>query len=220
MKFTESDKERALDLYQQGLTREEILLATGIGPEILYKFRKERGIPARPRIEDEAIEQARALYAQGLPTEEITKTTGLSRVSLFRKFGVRNNLPRKFTDAHKQQAFDLYYDGADLDAIQAATGIGPNYLSRLRSEAGLPVRPKLPLPEIAKTNRAARWLWLVKILLDSPGLHDSHLAKLFRVSERAIERDLRDLKLSGVPIVRVDTGFKIGGDFRLPLRRG
>jgi len=74
----------------------------------------------------------------------------------------------------------------------------------------------MPIPTAAKTSRAVRFLWILKLLSEEP-LHFTELAILMQVSERQIQRDVATLKEAGAVIETTDRGYNLSGHWVLPL---
>jgi len=72
------------------------------------------------------------------------------------------------------------------------------------------------MPAIAKTSRAVRAVWLLRLLSEEV-LHSTELAVLFGVSERQVQRDILSLKQAGASIVTTERGYRLEGNWLLPL---
>lgn len=74
----------------------------------------------------------------------------------------------------------------------------------------------MPIPNIAKTSKTVRCLWILKLLSEGP-LHVSELAVLFQTSERQMQRNVRTLREAGAVIEATARGYVLHGQWSLAI---
>lgn len=173
-----------------------------------------------PAVKAEAV----ALYRAGVPSKQIYIKLGISHTTLSRWLKSEGIQPssRLLKDPDKRDAVvAAYREGKSVKQIVQIFGVHKTSVYSWLAETERRYRPKLtrPAPLVAKSNRAARCIWILKILSEAgEPIHDTELAVLTGAVERTIERDLKLLTNLGARLERSPRGVTLLGRYQIPLR--
>ena len=135
-----ADEEKLRELYDQGLSDRKVAETLEVKESLVYRWRKERGLPGNfPRTHNRIDEErARKLYDQGLTDNRIALAIGCSQVAVchWRK---RNGLEQRFRFAHMDyvRIRELYEEGLNDTQISRITGNCTDAIRRWRKRNGL-----------------------------------------------------------------------------------
>lgn len=136
--------DKALQMYLDGVPKEEICQELKIGYHSLDYYIAKRDLPRRlKRYDEEFINKAIDLYHQLKSTTAVAKQLGINR-SLLIAWMNRNGVPfyEKYTDEYKQECIDLYHKLGNAAEVARQMGIPKNNVRRWLTKAGIKLSRK------------------------------------------------------------------------------
>lgn len=143
--YSPEERAWAMELYQQGLTPQEVEEQTRISADAVGKWASESGTSrAKVNYSTEQRQRSLELYAQGASLKEITAETGVhgpTACAWGKAFGIerpkrRKGRPRVHSDEVRQKCLDLILkDGKDVVQVEMEMNISASTLRNWLKEA-------------------------------------------------------------------------------------